>query len=215
MQDQTKSQRHIDREIRGSCESSQADRRTKRTKQSICDAFVDLVLEEGFEAVRISEIVKLADINRGTFYLHYCDKFDLIKQIEDATLDELRSIDINTTCDAQKSGEKWFFNLFMNVLEYMRINKRKMLMLFSISGDYSFLTWLYNLVEENIKAELYPFTVSNESQLPLKYLVAYLFNADIGVIRAWLDDDCRESKEKIAELLSTSINKGPAHVCCI
>ena len=63
------------------------DLRVIKTKTSIKDSFIDLVKEKGYNKVSVTDIVKKANINRNTFYLHYEDKEDLIKTlISDATV---------------------------------------------------------------------------------------------------------------------------------
>ena len=55
------------------------DPRVRRTQQLLRDAFLALVLEHGFEAVRVSEIIARAGVNRATFYRHYRSKRDLLR----------------------------------------------------------------------------------------------------------------------------------------
>ena len=47
------------------------DRRFKKNKKEIRRAFIDLVIEKGYDKLTISEITARADINRMTFYSHY------------------------------------------------------------------------------------------------------------------------------------------------
>ncbi|WP_277408505.1 TetR/AcrR family transcriptional regulator [Lacrimispora xylanisolvens] len=54
------------------------DRRIKKTRQLIMDTFIDLLSEKEFEKITINDIAERADINRGTVYLHYMDKYDLL-----------------------------------------------------------------------------------------------------------------------------------------
>ena len=65
------------------------DRRIQRTRQLLQQAFVDVVREKGkamtslreiekcFAATSIREITERANVNRGTFYLHFTDKYML------------------------------------------------------------------------------------------------------------------------------------------
>ena len=47
------------------------------------DAFIDLLLENDndVESITISDITNRADFNRGTFYIHYQDKIDLLEDL--------------------------------------------------------------------------------------------------------------------------------------
>ncbi len=56
------------------------DRRIRKTRQAILDAFVGLMAEKPFEHITMNEIADRADVNRGTVYLHFMDKFDLLDQ---------------------------------------------------------------------------------------------------------------------------------------
>lgn len=67
----------------------QEDRRIQRTRQVLQQAFVDVVrekrpahwslreIEKSFAATSIQEIAARANVNRGTFYLHFTDKYML------------------------------------------------------------------------------------------------------------------------------------------
>jgi AcrR family transcriptional regulator len=55
------------------------DPRVGRTQRLLREAFLELVLEQGFEAVRVSEVITRAGVNRATFYRHYRSKRDLLR----------------------------------------------------------------------------------------------------------------------------------------
>ena len=57
------------------------DRRTKYTRQVIKDTFLKLLEKKAYPKITVTEICKLAEINRGTFYLHYYDMDDVLDDI--------------------------------------------------------------------------------------------------------------------------------------
>lgn len=64
--------------------ATKIDRRILRTKESINKAFLGLFSEKEFDQITINDIAERANVNRGTIYLHYTDKYDLLnKCIED------------------------------------------------------------------------------------------------------------------------------------
>ena len=65
-------------------EAGKIDRRRRYTLSVIREAFFALLAEVGFAKMTVADICRRADINRGTFYLHYEDKFALL----DALIDE-------------------------------------------------------------------------------------------------------------------------------
>lgn len=59
-------------------QAESTDRRVRRSRRAIRDAFVSLVLEVGYGAVTVDAIVQRADIARATFYAHYADIDELL-----------------------------------------------------------------------------------------------------------------------------------------
>ncbi len=59
------------------------------TKQAIKNAFIQQVEEVGFERVTVKNLALVAEINRGTFYLHYSDKYDVMEDLQQELLMEL------------------------------------------------------------------------------------------------------------------------------
>lgn len=69
------------------------DRRARYTKMVIHDAFFELLESEGFDKMSVTDICKRADVNRGTFYLHYEDKYALLDELIDEALDNVAVIE--------------------------------------------------------------------------------------------------------------------------
>jgi AcrR family transcriptional regulator len=56
------------------------DRRTQRTRQSLLAAFVNLLLETGYEQFTLADVAARANVGRSTLYTHYRGKDDLLKE---------------------------------------------------------------------------------------------------------------------------------------
>ena len=56
-------------------------KRHTNTKNAIKSALTRLLRDQAWETLSISEISQAANINRGTFYLHYKDKEDMMTQL--------------------------------------------------------------------------------------------------------------------------------------
>lgn len=65
------------------------DLRIQRTKSAIKTAFLDLRKKKPIEKITVTELTKLANINKATFYLHYSDIYALSDEIEDSFIDEI------------------------------------------------------------------------------------------------------------------------------
>ena len=71
-------------------EKTNLDLRVRRTLRNIREAFYELILEEDFHQISITELTKRADINRKTFYLHYNSLDDLVDELEREMGEKLR-----------------------------------------------------------------------------------------------------------------------------
>ncbi|MBW7455428.1 TetR/AcrR family transcriptional regulator [Paenibacillus sepulcri] len=65
------------------------DRRILRTKEAINKAFLELFSEKELDHITINDISERANVNRGTVYLHYTDKYDLLNQCIDDHLNKM------------------------------------------------------------------------------------------------------------------------------
>lgn len=70
------------------------DRRQKKTRQAIIDAFVKLLTKTSYEKVSVKDIIDAADVGRSTFYSHFETKDDLARQICFELFDHIFSPDI-------------------------------------------------------------------------------------------------------------------------
>ena len=64
------------------------DRRVRKTRSAIKSSFIELLNEKELEKLQF-KILHRADINRGTFYLHYEDKYLLLSDMEDEFISQM------------------------------------------------------------------------------------------------------------------------------
>ena len=72
-------------------EGTTTDRRVRRTKARLRQALAQLLLEKDLSSITVRELTDLADVNRGTFYTHYRDLYDMLEQMEQDMLDSYAS----------------------------------------------------------------------------------------------------------------------------
>ena len=58
------------------------DRRIKRTKRFLSMALVELLAEKPVNEITVKELTERSDVNRATFYRHYRDIYDMLRQME-------------------------------------------------------------------------------------------------------------------------------------
>ena len=65
------------------------DRRSRRTRQALLEALLALLTAKNYDEISINDIVEHANVGRSTFYAHYQDKDDLLRDGFERALDIL------------------------------------------------------------------------------------------------------------------------------
>lgn len=68
------------------------DKRVRRTKKLLRQALTKLMRQKEFKSITVTDVVREADINRGTFYAHYRDVYDLREKIESEMIADFSSM---------------------------------------------------------------------------------------------------------------------------
>ncbi|WP_391119693.1 TetR/AcrR family transcriptional regulator [Psychrobacillus sp. L3] len=190
------------------------DRRIARTRQMIRDAFTQLMDEKGFEAITVSDLTEKANINRGTFYLHYKDKYDLFEQNKDEVFSELERIvgDAWTTINEeyQKNMQVELpFPFVIKLFEFLKENFVFMRVILGSNGDPAIQCGLKDIIEKRMYQNFFQYVIEENRMVPLDYLFAYVSSAHLGVIQYWLKSGMEKTPQEMAQILSQITFWGP------
>lgn len=89
------------------------DRRTLYTKSVIREAFLRLKAVRAFDSITVAEICREADINRGTFYLHYGNISDVLNEVLDEAMENVGNIFSMLGPEGEREGCEHPFCLFI------------------------------------------------------------------------------------------------------
>jgi len=176
---------------------------------------VELINEKGFEAITVKDITTRAKINRGTFYAHYQDKFDLMNKCEEEIMLDMSKItnqNFPSVIAALETDPKTMtpFSLTVTLFEYLNINSEFMKAVLGPKGDLSFQTRLKEFMWETLYGNNQNAFIKEENFLvPGQYLASYMGTAIIGVIHQWLESGRKESPQEMARILTTITVNGP------
>lgn len=189
-----------------------ADRRIVRTKTEIKEAFLSLLEEKGFEKITVRDLTTRANINRGTFYLHYLDKYDLLEKLENELFDKVSQIVKESNFDGSSfiagfTSERRQF--ILRLLQCLQEEAAFMKVILGSNGDANFREKIRKVFIHNFKG-LLPKTFKPEQlNYPLDLLMMYISSAHIGVLTYWLQNDVQQSAEEIADMMIDIILNGP------
>lgn len=96
--------------------NSHLDRRTKYSLHAIRSALFDLLETKELKNITVTDICKLADVNRGTFYKYYDDVPDLFSKIELSVAEETCET-IRKNCLEEFSVQKLISSILVIVIE--------------------------------------------------------------------------------------------------
>lgn len=190
------------------------DRRIVRTKRLIRDALTELMEEKGFEGITVRDLTLKADINRGTFYLHYHDKFDLLEQSEAEILNEIEKMTqkINPIDFMNFNSENEPFPFIINLFEFFQENSSFIKVILGPKGDASFQGKLRDIIKKAFLQNVMSRLNKENLLVPVDYLFAYVSSAHLGVIQHWLESGMEKSPHEMAIILSRITLLGPRHV---
>ncbi|MGN0491801.1 TetR/AcrR family transcriptional regulator [Ruminococcus sp.] len=161
-------------------------------------AVLELMKNNEIEKITVKKICETAKVNRSTFYAHYIDVFDLIEQMDEFLSKELMSgYDSSTKLFAEGS-----FILFLK-----HIKKYNYFYRISLSQKMSFplKRGFYTLWEWIVKPNCIENGISDEDEI--MYYFVYFEAGLTLVLKRWLDNECKESEEKIEQILRNCIPK--------
>lgn len=188
------------------------DRRIRKTKEAIQNNFLELLKEKDLEKITIQDIANKADINRGTFYLHYEDKYYLLSEIEDEYVQSLaRNVDLNeiidNSVDIETFAERFFENILKKIVAYIYKNIEFYKVIFTLNCTNQLEEKLAALMYQNMEKQLAPSrTVSN---IPLAYFHSYTYGAMISIIKYWVLDEDRMPPDELVNHIFKIIFNGP------
>ncbi|NRF96008.1 TetR/AcrR family transcriptional regulator [Paenibacillus frigoriresistens] len=93
---------------------TKVDRRVLKSQEAIKKAVLELMAEKSFDDITIRDISDRANVNRGTIYLHYMDKFDLLDKIIEEHISNLRELCQSASEMTFKEGNYVWFEYFAN-----------------------------------------------------------------------------------------------------
>lgn len=180
-----------------------------KSAEKMHNALITLLNKKDFELITVKEICELAEVNRSTFYLHYDNSYDLLKETIEAVYkdffsrfsdDGYREINLK-----EKSDEELFLitpNYLMPYLEFVEDNRKLFFIMYEknemMGAEKTYEKWF----KEIFGPILTRFGVSQEEQ---PFIMIFYLEGIIGIINEWLARDCKESKETIISIIQKCI----------
>ena len=172
------------------------DRRVRRTKRIIGDAFVALILEKGYARVTVQDILDRADVGRSTFYAHYRDKESVLTAAFEDLRDELRTDLATLTPDVPPSPTSPTGALFEHAYQRRAVYRA----LCGRQGGDIVYRHLRHLLGDLLREHLRPHLAAAGSDLPVDVVAEFYTSAALGLLTWWVDHDFRPGPARLAHI---------------
>jgi len=180
------------------------DRRIQRTRQLLLDALVALILEKGYEAITVQDIIDRANVGRSTFYAHFQDKEDLFL----SGFENLRAqFEQHLLGGGKDVANPWVLSLI--IFQHIQTNQRLFKAMMGKQGGavmaQHFNSYLVVLVRSHMNSQM---SEKAKEQLPPEIMAQIVVSSLMALLTWWLDNDLPYPPERMNDMYQLLIRPG-------
>jgi len=166
---------------------STPDRRIVRTREVLRDALISLILEKGYDAITVNDIVARANIARSTFYAHHGSKESVLLDGIGALREYLTKAQRETQAAGSASVERLGFSSAF----FLHVNSHRDLYhaLMGDRGGVVMINAFRQMLSRLVRRELVGITPAGAkgTQVPLDAVVRFTTDALMGILIWWVE----------------------------
>ncbi len=172
-----------------------------QTRKGLIQAAVDLVLEKGYEAVTVQDITDRADIGRGTFYIHFKDKEEVVWTAIQGLCLELEEAVHQQYKD--NIPDQWEYVGLLYIFSQVDKNRDLFRVCFSAQGSAALTRRAQDLLVNIFLYDLQnqPLLRDANSNVPVEIVAQMMTGLITRMIVWWLETPNKYSAEQMAGML--------------
>lgn len=180
------------------------DRRVRKTKKSLVNAYIKLVEQYSEEDITVSMIAQYADVNRATFYGHYSSKEEFLEEILSEVLENFRTAIILPMETKERIKVDRLPATTVQIFNHIEKNKKIFYALYTSHSNFKkhMQELFYSIFSKDISLELQP----TETEINYEMFLHYQSNATLGLIFYWIEHKCEHSAEFMMNQLTAFSN---------
>lgn len=178
---------------------AKVDRRILKTQEALKTAVIELMTEKNFDDITIQDLSDKANVSRGTIYLHYMDKYDLLDKLIETHINELRD-----RCEA--AAELDFVTGSLIWTEYFESNYSFFSVMLASKGAPFFRSRFLKFLIEEFKDEVNNTKGKNEG-LNKDLVVQFVASSYVGVVEWWFTNERPVTHQVLAEQLGALLER--------
>ena len=185
------------------------DRRQRKTREAIFEAFIELLSKKHFNQITVGEIISLADIGRATFYAHFETKDFLLKELCEELFEH-----IFESSEGKDHARKRIFDCeatdspFLHLLKHIQKNDNHILDLLSCQNNELFLNYFKQGLIKLIENQTASLELEKDPALPYDFWINHIASTFVETVRWWITDNkMKYPPTTITEYFMLVINK--------
>lgn len=167
------------------------DRRQRKSRKAIFDAFTVLLRAKRYEQITVQDIIDTADISRSTFYAHFETKDMLLKAMCSDIFDHIFA---GGLCDYHDHAPHLQAKL-AHILWHLQEQKHQLLGILACESGELFMAYFKERLNTLFTMHLQEFPQAVPQDFLLNHLVGSLSEA----VRWWVRSGMTQSPEAVAE----------------
>ena len=182
------------------------DRRQRKSRQAIFDAFSQLLSQKDFAQITVGEIIDLADVGRATFYAHFETKDFLLKEL----CEELFCHIFDSTRNPPVEHQHIFHCqstgcVFQHLFVHLQKNDNGVLRLLSCRNNELFLGYFKTQLRVLVASQLPRFDARRDPKLPESFWINHITATFIETLRWWIETGMEQTPQTITEYFYLSV----------
>ncbi len=175
------------------------DRRILKSQEAIKNALIELMAEKSFDKITIKDISDRANVNRGTIYLHYIDKFDLLDKIMEEHI-------LNMANVCESAADMDWVQSTVHCMEYLEENYLFFSTMLASEGARYFRSQFlkFNIQEFRKEVDITKGTNNGQNE---EIVVQFVANAYVGIVEWWLKNEMPSPPHVMAEKVGELIER--------
>ncbi len=179
------------------------DRRQKKTREAIFDAFTTLLSEENYNQITVQEIIDAADVGRSTFYAHFETKDDLLKEFCEELFEHMIETAHGHYTDSHRNTGG---SIFLHLLIHVQENNQNIATLLSSPNNEIFMRYFQNGLKNVIRSQYGDSSLVKRSGLPEDYVINYISTGFVATVYWWLSQKKKESPQTIENYFKATLD---------
>ena len=186
-------------------EKSAFDRRQRKTRESIFNAFIELLSTKNYNKITVGEIIEKADVGRATFYSHFETKDYLLKDLCYELFDHIFCLEdkgnsfSSFNCDEEDS-------VFLHLFKHVKKNDNNIYRLLCSNNNDLFLEYFKNGVRELVNKHINNFKNKKPKIVSDDFWINHITTTFIETLKWWINNKMKESPEEITEYFLLIVN---------